>query len=96
MKNNRTVRCGVCAGQNESRALLLERPRSKRSGDAAEQTPDEAFFGIGDEGPKMLAVARKTAREKRIEENRAARCGVRVGETTSGALLSHRPRSSLL
>jgi hypothetical protein len=32
-------------------------------------------------------AARKTAREERMKENRAAGCGVCVGETSSGALL---------
>ena len=37
------------------------------------QTPYEAFFGIGDGVPEQLAVARKTAREKWMKKNRAAR-----------------------
>jgi putative transposase len=60
------------------------------------QTPDEVFFGIGDEVTKKLAVARKAAREERMKENRAAGCGVCVGETSSGALLLQRPRSRML
>jgi hypothetical protein len=40
-------------------------------------------------------AARKTAREKRMKENRAAGCGVSVGETSSGALLLQRPRSRM-
>ena len=60
------------------------------------QTPDEAFFGIGDEVAKKLAKARKTARKKRMEADREAGCGVCVGETTSGALLLQRPRSRML
>ena len=59
------------------------------------QTPDKAFFGIGDEVGKKLAVARKTAREKRMKENRAAGCGRCVGETSSGALLLQRARSRM-
>jgi hypothetical protein len=55
----------------------------------------EVFFDIGDEVIKKLAVARKTAREKRMKENRAAGCGVCVGETTSEALLLQRPRSRM-
>jgi len=59
------------------------------------QTPDEVFFGIGDEVGERLAEARQTAREKRMEANRAARCGVCVGEASSGALLLQRPRSRM-
>jgi hypothetical protein len=57
---------------------------------------DEVFFGIGDEVTKKIAVARKAAREERMKENRAAGCGVCVGETSSGALLLQRPRSRML
>jgi transposase InsO family protein len=59
------------------------------------QTPNEVFFGIGEDVIKKLAGARKTAREKRMKANRAARCGVCVGETSSGALLLQRPRSRM-
>jgi putative transposase len=59
------------------------------------QTPDEMYFGAGDEVTKNLAVARKTAREKRMKENRAVRCGVCIADTTSGALLLQRPRSRI-
>ena len=59
------------------------------------QTPNEVFFGIGDEIPKKLADARKTAREKRLKENRSAACGACVLETNSGALLLQRPRSRM-
>jgi transposase InsO family protein len=59
------------------------------------QTPNEVFFGIGDEVPKRLAEARELAREKRMKENRAVRCGVCVGETTSGPLLLQRARSRM-
>jgi putative transposase len=59
------------------------------------QTPDDVFFGIGDEVTKKLAEARKTAREKRMKENRAARCSMCVGETESGALLLQRARSRM-
>ncbi len=47
------------------------------------QTPDELFSGIGGEVAKKLAEARKTAREKRMKENRDVRCGVCLGETGS-------------
>jgi putative transposase len=60
------------------------------------QTPDEVFFGIGDEVTKKLAVARKAARESRMKQNRAVGCGVCVGETSSGALLLQRPWSRML
>jgi transposase InsO family protein len=59
------------------------------------QTPDEVFFGIGDEVTKRLSEARESARGKRMDVNRAVRCGVCVGETTSGALLLQRPRSRM-
>jgi hypothetical protein len=59
------------------------------------QTPDEIFFGTGDEVTQELAAARINARDERIRENRAARCGVCVGEASSGALLLQRPRSRM-
>jgi len=59
------------------------------------QTPDEVFFGFGDELAKNLSDARKNAREQRMNANRTARCGVCVGETSSGALLLQRPRSRM-
>ncbi len=59
------------------------------------QTPNEVFFGIGDDVIKELAGARKTAHEKRMKENRAAACGVCVGEASSGALLLQRVRSGM-
>jgi hypothetical protein len=31
MKENRATECGVCVGETESRALLLQRPRSRMS-----------------------------------------------------------------
>ena len=60
------------------------------------QTPNEMFFGVGDEVTNKLADAREAAREKRMKENRTAGCGVCVGETTSRALLLQRPRSRML
>ncbi len=59
------------------------------------QTPDEVFFGIGDDVARRLSEARESAREKRMSANRAARCGVCVGEMSSGALLLQRPRSRM-
>jgi transposase InsO family protein len=38
------------------------------------QTPDEVFAGIGDRVPELLAEQRRTARQKRIESNRALNC----------------------
>jgi putative transposase len=55
------------------------------------QTPDEVFFGIGDDVSKKLADARRAAREKRMTENRSAECRVCVLEANSGALLLRRP-----
>ena len=60
------------------------------------QTPDEKFFGTGDEVTQNLSAARRSAREERMRENRSARCGVCVGEASSGALLLQRPRSRML
>jgi hypothetical protein len=59
------------------------------------QTPDEMFFGAGDDVTQKLLAARKTAREERMKENRAAGCGVCLGEASSGALLLQRPRSRM-
>jgi transposase InsO family protein len=59
------------------------------------QTPDEVFFGIGDDITARLAQARESAREKRMKENRAARCGACVGGTSSGALLLQRAGSRM-
>jgi hypothetical protein len=59
-------------------------------------TPDEMFFGTGDTVVADLATARKTAREMRMKANRAAGCGVCIGETGSRALLLQRARSRML
>ena len=40
------------------------------------QTPDEMYSGTGDEVPDNLRAARQDARRRRLEVNRAARCGV--------------------
>jgi putative transposase len=56
------------------------------------QTPNEMFYGTGDEICEELANARKFARVRRMEENRAASCGACAGEASSGALLLQRPR----
>jgi transposase InsO family protein len=50
------------------------------------QTPDEMYFGIGDAVAVNLAIARRAAREERMKANRAARCGVCIGEGDPRAL----------
>ena len=40
------------------------------------QTPDEMYSGTGDEVPGNLPAAKQDARRRRLEVNRAARCGV--------------------
>ena len=50
----------------------------------------------GDTVVADLATARKTAREMRMKANRAAGCGVCIGETGSRALLLQRARSRML
>jgi putative transposase len=60
------------------------------------QTPNEMFYCTGDEICEELANARKIARVRRMEENRAARCGACAGEASSGVLLLQRPRSRML
>ena len=40
------------------------------------QTPDEIYFGIGDDVPAKLADARQAARQARLDVNRARRCAV--------------------
>ena len=40
------------------------------------QTPDEMYFGRGDDVPDRLAAARETARTDRMEKNRARQCAV--------------------
>jgi len=59
------------------------------------QTPNEVFFGTGGEITQKLSAARASAREERMRANRTARCGVCVGEASSGALLLQRPRSRM-
>ena len=59
------------------------------------QTPDEVFFGIGDEVSNKICDDRKTAREEPMRGNRAARCGRCTWEISSGALLLQRPRSRM-
>jgi putative transposase len=58
-------------------------------------TPNVIFFAIGDDIAKNLADARRTAREKRLNENRSAACDACVLETRSGALLVQRSRSRM-
>jgi transposase InsO family protein len=38
------------------------------------QTPDEMYFGTGENVPKQLAAARLSARKSRLKENRAQSC----------------------
>jgi hypothetical protein len=59
------------------------------------QTPDEMFFGMGDEVTQNLSAVRRSAREERMKENRTARCGVCVQEAISRALLLQRSRSRM-
>ena len=59
------------------------------------QTPDEMYFRTGDEDTQKLFAARVTASEERMKENRAAGCGVCVGEASSGALPLQRVRSGM-
>jgi len=59
------------------------------------QTPNEIFFGTGDEVAQRLTARRRSAREERMEVNRVAGCSVCVGETSSGALLLQRARSRM-
>ncbi|MCU0662674.1 MAG: transposase [Myxococcota bacterium] len=39
------------------------------------QTPDEMYFGTGEEIPSQLAAAREKARQARLEKNRQLSCG---------------------
>jgi len=38
------------------------------------QTPDEIYFGSGDQIPTELKAAHQAARQRRIAENRVVRC----------------------
>lgn len=40
------------------------------------QTPDEMYFGIGEDVPIRLGEGKTEARRRRLEENRRARCSV--------------------
>jgi transposase InsO family protein len=59
------------------------------------QTPDEMYFGTGGAVTINLAIARQAAREERMKVNRAAWCGVCIGEGDPRALQSQRPRSRM-
>jgi transposase InsO family protein len=59
------------------------------------QTPDEMYFGNGGAVAINLANARQAAREERMKTNRAARCGVCIGEGDPMALQLQRPRSRM-
>jgi transposase InsO family protein len=73
------------------RAHNEEMPHSAFEG----QTPDEMHFGTGGAVAINLAVARQAAREERMKANRAARCGVCIGEGDPRALQLQRPRSRM-
>ena len=60
------------------------------------KTHDEMFFETGDAITLKLEIARKAAREKRMMENRAAKCGVCTGGMDSGTLQLQRPKSRML
>ena len=59
------------------------------------QTPDEMYFGTGGAVAINLANARQAAREERMKANRAAWCGVCIGEGDPRALQLQRPRSRM-
>jgi len=59
------------------------------------QTPNEMFFGTGDEVTRKLSAAHRSAREERMRANRTAQCGVCFRQTTSEALLLQRARSRM-
>ena len=40
------------------------------------QTPDEMYFGTGDDVPAQLEAAQMEARQRRLDENRAQACAV--------------------
>jgi hypothetical protein len=42
------------------------------------KTPDEIYYGTGNQVPKELESARKTARQTRMEVNRAMTCSTCV------------------
>jgi hypothetical protein len=55
------------------------------------QTPDEIYFGTGDHVPAELKAALRVAQQRRLTQNRAARCrlsdplGARPVESSSNA-----------
>ena len=54
------------------------------------QTPDEIYFGRGDDVPDQLATARRLARQARLEANRVVSCEdcrTPVTETTGSQLI---------
>jgi hypothetical protein len=59
------------------------------------ETPDEMYFGTGGAVAFELGIARQTARDERMKANRAARCGVCIGEGDSRALQLQRPSSRM-
>jgi hypothetical protein len=61
---------------NFSRKILAWTEHNERIPHAAfdGQTPDEIYFGRGADVPDELAVARREARKRRVELNRAVAC----------------------
>jgi hypothetical protein len=59
------------------------------------QTPNEMYFGTGGAVAIELAIARQTARKERMKANRAARCGVCLGEGDPRALQLQRSKSRM-
>ena len=58
------------------------------------QTPDEVYFGTGNHVPAELKAAHRAAQERRLTENRAARC--RLCEPTDAALVKSLPNAETL
>jgi len=50
------------------------------------QTPDEMYFGTGDDIPAQLEEEKRSAREARLDANRAVTCGTCSGALPSAAL----------
>jgi putative transposase len=58
------------------------------------QTPDEMYFGTGDQVPLELAAAHRMARTHRLAKNRAARCATCV--PTASAVTNRSPATEAL
>ena len=48
------------------------------------QTPDEIYFGTGEDIPEKLEAARLAARERRLQANRALSCQKCVARSVKG------------